>query len=383
MDSMGAPDAGGPIFFTRANYNTEMKKTLIPAVLLTLVSACLSTNPLHAQFFKNLLNTVKQTATNRANDKTTQTTNKALDKVDSTMGSLGKTTGSTPGANSASALGATSASTPGATSGTGSTAGSGASPNTAGASPDQTMRALGLMTGGGGVSATDSAAAIQSFMTGSGGSGVIYQYQIQSTSKGKTAGDTMSVWFTAGGSGRSEMRIPMPGAVTGKICHINRVTEPQYSVILNADNKTYSLMVIDTSLINAATENYQVTVVGNETVQGYSCVHSRIKSIMGSGLFKSTSTVDVWTSTSIPGYDLYKRLCTTANIRIKMLQAMESAGAGGAVIKETAGDKDYTMTMLLTKAEEKSFPDALFQIPAGYSQSNETMMQEMLKGAKH
>src|ERR1700727_1120276 len=98
---------------------------------------------LQAQFFKNLVNTVKNTAQGRANSKADQTTNKSLDKVDTTSSSLfggGSKSGSTnPGDTSAA---------------------------------NMTMKALGLFAGGGGVSAADSAAAFESFRSASGGSGV-------------------------------------------------------------------------------------------------------------------------------------------------------------------------------------------------------------------
>ncbi len=375
-----------------------MKKTsVLLAATLTLSSVLLCPRTLHAQFFKNILNTVKQTAQNRANDKTTTTTNKALDKVDSSLQIKGGGSGTTAGAASQSGL---------ATSGGSNSVSSASSPNSAmaanplgsatAANPgaqtanpgEQTMHALGLMTGGGGVSAADSATAISNFMSGgsggSGGSGVEYQYQTQTTSKGKTSmTDTNSVWITNRGSGRSEMRINMPGAMSGKICTIARVSQPQYSMLLDADAKTYSLMVIDTSLINSAVESYEVTVIGNETVNGYPAVHSKMKSTVGSGLFKSTTSMDIWTTKSVPGYDLYRRLCTTANVKPKMMQALESAGAGGAVIKMTSAGKGYTMSMTLINAEEKSFPADMFQIPPGYTKSDETMMGMMLSGAKH
>jgi hypothetical protein len=50
---------------------------------LTLLACCMTLcRPAHAQFFKNVLNSVKQTVQNRANDKASTTTNKAIDKVD-------------------------------------------------------------------------------------------------------------------------------------------------------------------------------------------------------------------------------------------------------------------------------------------------------------
>ncbi|HMH21486.1 MAG TPA: hypothetical protein VK563_06915 [Puia sp.] len=61
-----------------------MKSSSILLVILIFLVAAACPAAVHAQFFKNLVNTVKQTATGRANDKTAQTTNKVLDKVDPT-----------------------------------------------------------------------------------------------------------------------------------------------------------------------------------------------------------------------------------------------------------------------------------------------------------
>jgi beta-lactamase class D len=101
----------------------------------------------------------------------------------------------------------------------------------------------------------------------------------------------------------------------------------------------------------------------------------------GSGLFKSKSEEDLWTSTAVPGYALYKRLAAVSGIRPQMMQALEQAGADGFFVKMTAAGKDYSMTMSLMHAEEKSNPASLFEIPAGYTKTDENMMQHMMATA--
>jgi hypothetical protein len=65
---------------------------------------------------------------------------------------------------------------------------------------DLTMKGLGILAGGGGVSAADSAAAIQSYMSASGGNGVLYQYVTTATSKENvTTKDTLTHYLTNGG----------------------------------------------------------------------------------------------------------------------------------------------------------------------------------------
>jgi hypothetical protein len=70
------------------------------------------------------------------------------------------------------------------------------------------------------------------------------------------------------------------------------------------------------------------------------------------------------------------------NIRPKMMIALDDAGAGGFFVKMVAGDKDYSLTMLLARAEEKTFPSSLFMIPSGYKESQETVTSKMMSGAK-
>ena len=283
-----------------------MKKTPILAAMLFLLLGTACSLHSQAQFFKNLLNTVKQTAQNRANDKTSQTTNSLLNKADSATQLKSKSGGSGSTGTGLSGGGSTAGDLGSNNRVLGSFAKAAAQNPNDTSSSDLTMKALGIMSGGGGVSAADSAAAIKSFMTASGGSGVLYQYDITTTTKKGILKDTSITYLTNNGNGRKEMRIPMPGVVSGKIITIGHVAQRQYSVMLDPGDKTYSLNVIDTAFINeGGGETYQVTKVGNETVQGYPAVHVKMTSTMGSRMFKSTTTMDIWISTAVPGYALY------------------------------------------------------------------------------
>jgi Domain of unknown function (DUF4412) len=330
-----------------------MRKTSSFAAFLLFVMAAFRPVSSQAQLFKQLLNTVKNTAQGRANNKADQTTNKSLDKVDTTSNSF---------------LGAFSKS------------GSSGNPSDTSAA-NMTMKALGLFAGGGGVSAADSTAAFESFRSASGGSGMFYQYEMKMTSKkDPTVDDTTCSWFTNNGEGRSEMELPLPG-MKSKITSIGRIAQPRYSLQLYADSKTYGLTVIDTSLINGIKESFQITRVGTESVGGYSCTHVKMITTTGSGIFKSKSEEEIWTSTAVPGYALYKRLVAVSGIKPQMMQALDQAGAGGFFVKMTTAGKDYSMTMMLIHAEEKNNSASLFEIPAGYTKTDENMMQHMMAQA--
>jgi hypothetical protein len=313
-----------------------MKKTSIHLVLPLVILTTISSSS-QAQFFKDVLNTVKNTAQSRANNKADQTTNKAIDKV---PGSGATTSSHTPTDTSAAGM----------------------------------MKTLGLMTGGGGVSASDSDAAIGTYKQGKGGSGFYYQYLMTATSKKGTLKDTSYRWLTNGGEGRSEMKILMPGVSSGKLIVVGRADQPRYSILLDPDNKGYSLNVIDTALMNSAHQTYKVTKVGNETVDGYSCTHVKLTSTSGSG-----STEDLWVSTAVPGYSLYHNL-SDQTVSYGMIQALDQAGAAGMMVKMTASGKDYSMSYDLNDAKSGSYPASLFMIPAGYTNNHKNIMEYMMSG---
>ncbi|HXD76399.1 MAG TPA: DUF4412 domain-containing protein [Puia sp.] len=372
-------------------------------IVLVIVCAVGTSIPGRAQFLKNLTNNIKQTLQSRANGKTNQTTNLLLDKIDSATNFSGAKTGkksaaaTSGGATGVSASGAlpgigASAGMPGPTSGPVDTSGLGrvlgAFAKTARENPNDTsqadlvMKSLSRLTGGDGVSPQDSAAAIRSFMTASGGSGYLYETVTTIASKMGNSKDTASFWLTNSGEGRSEMRIPVPGAHTGKIIAIGHSAQPGYSMILDNAERTYTLNIIDTALINSGSQ-YEVTRIGTETVSGYPCTHVRVSNNIGSGAFKSSTTFDLWTSTAVPGYSLYSKLLTLSGSQGGMIGSLNKAGAAGFLVKMTGGGDGagYSMVMQLQRVQQRNFPASLFKIPAGYSNSGMSMAQRLLTGS--
>ncbi|MEO6963003.1 MAG: DUF4412 domain-containing protein [Puia sp.] len=358
-----------------------MKKTIIKSAVVTGMIVFGYAGAVNAQFFKQILNDVKQTAQNRADNKATSTTNKALDKVDNS-------TQAKPKSNNTSATGhanpAVNSGVLADTAATNSVLGAFAkaaqqNPNDTSAA-DLTMKALGLLAGGGGVSAADSAAAIKSFASGNGGSGYLYETVTTSTSsKGAVSRDTAKSYIAGSGNGRSEMRINIPGAMSNQMIVIGHASDPKYSISLYPDSRTYSLNIIDSSLINSGRSVYQVTKIGTENIQGYRCTHVKLTTTSGSGMFKSTTTMNLWTSTDIPGYEVFKKLSGgRAAFHIDMMQALEKAGCAGYLVKMQDSEKDYSVNMVLVKAEKQSFPDNLFVIPPGYTKSSGNMISHMI-----
>jgi len=217
------------------------------------------------------------------------------------------------------------------------------------------------------ISPADSAAAIKSFMTGTGGSGLLYQYRLVYSFKGRnnkdsTSSDTVSTAITDGHNVLSDM-----GMTGMRMQVLGHAGMPRYSVFLYPERKTYVFNIIDTAAINSAGGmTYQVVKVGNETVAGYNCTHSKLTIFAGGQT--AGITEDIWTSTAVPGYTELKKLMFNQNVTPKMMQALEVAGCDGSFVKMDMQSKNFSMDMLLVTAGRRDFPASMFEIPAGYTQ---------------
>ncbi len=345
----------------------KQKNTFFLTVI-TLAAFLFFSNFASAQFFKKLINEAKQTTQNRANDKASNATNKAIDKIGSSSNSNSSNVDTAAMGGVLGAFAKAAKDNPNDTS-----------------MSDLLSKSLGNLTGRGGVSAADSVTAIKTYTTASGGSGIYYEYTIESNTKERgNVKSTSKMYLTNNGEGRSEMNLAaMMGAKNGTpLMVIARMNQPHYSAIIDDEKKAYSLNVIDTSLINGIHGKYEVTKLGNETINGYNCTHVKVVSTTGSGMFKSSSTEEIWTSADVPGYDLVKKATLQQNVTLGMMKALNDAGCGGFFVKMTSGDKNYSMTMQLSKAEKQSFPASLFKIPSGYTESKSNLMfGNMMQGA--
>jgi uncharacterized protein DUF4412 len=216
------------------------------------------------------------------------------------------------------------------------------------------------------MTAADSAA-VKSFMTASGGSGMLYQYQLKYDIKTKNK-DTVIVDTTSqiiSDSHCTHFDMNMLGM---KMTVLGRDDQHKYSVMLYPESKSYKLNAIDTAKLIADQKKMTITVtkIGNETVAGYPCVHSKLTMITPNGNKPITVTEELWTSNSVPGYAQLKQLMSTQNITFTMLQKLDQAGCDGFVVKMTMASESINMNMILITADRKTFPASTFEIPAGY-----------------
>jgi hypothetical protein len=215
------------------------------------------------------------------------------------------------------------------------------------------------------LSHADSAAAINGFLSGSGGSGFQYIYYVTSDwkirGKDSVSRDTTSVSFTTTRNSCTDMS--MLGV---KVRILGHAATPQLSLWIYPQTKNYSLRIQDTAVIARDRQTYQVTKVGAETVNGYSCIHARLTTTGARG--KSAAiTQDIWTSTDIPGYNTIRQMMTMQTVTPKMLEALQQAGCNGVFVKMTMESPVISSSMILARASAANLPASLFELPSGYT----------------
>jgi hypothetical protein len=227
------------------------------------------------------------------------------------------------------------------------------------------------------------------------------QIDMKITAQGGVTG-TGKVFVSRAGS-RTEMDMEtarMPIHMTT----LMRFSTPDVMYLINDKAKTYSEVDTKKAREQAAKmagdkdkEAYSVKVLGSEKVLGYSTKHVLLSRP------SDKSEMEVWTTKDLLGlsYESMKGLMRRgAQDEGSMMKALKDARAEGFFVKMVTREKGKTeplTTMELTKAEKKSLPASMFEVPTGYAKQEEMMgaamenltpeqkkqMEEMMKQRQH
>jgi len=199
-----------------------------------------------------------------------------------------------------------------------------------------------------------------------------------------TANVLLKMYISHAGKLRNEMYMAKDGGKPSlMMAGIADGKNPTQTVLIDDSAKTYSINKIDTSVTNQAdnmlTEHttYIVNKIGNETIQGLSCVHGQIiKTMNFSGaqsFMNGTDTTDIWATKDIPmpaslqkGFAKSMGIAYTGNVADKLVQ-MDCVGFP---VKFQVHGKETSTLMQLTKMSHDNFPANLFDVPAGYKQTS-------------
>jgi len=169
------------------------------------------------------------------------------------------------------------------------------------------------------------------------------------------------VYYSATGS-RVEMDMKMGQMPTAMhMVTITKKSNPNIIINLNETAKTFSEMDVSKNTYKD-TSTYTVKKVGDETMNGYKCVHVIVTSNKG-------ENEDLWSSKDVVDYEKYHE-ANKNNPRSgsseNKLKALKAAGADGFPVKMITHRRDGAVTIELVKAEKKDVAASMFEVPADY-----------------
>lgn len=190
--------------------------------------------------------------------------------------------------------------------------------------------------------------------------------------------------------------VEMNSNIMGRTLNIKTISKSSDSnktYLINDIQKTYSIIEDKTDKEankNQNEEEIKVVKIGEEIVNGYNCIHSKIT--------KKGESTEMWTTKSIlTEFEKYNGIVGTlgkGNIQNSAMEiAMKKAGCDGFPVKiiqeqdfdiEDGDNLKHSETaskiiIELISFEEKNLPLSIFEIPAGY---NEASVTKNLLGAE-
>lgn len=204
--------------------------------------------------------------------------------------------------------------------------------------------------------------AITSAMAICAQNGAYIEYKISSN---KGANGSMKINYSEyGNSSEFSMQIPqMPdGGYVSK--SLSNKEKPDMIFMINDKNKTYTESKKSDSQ-NDDKKTYTVKKIGEETVNGYKCVHALVT--------EGTETHDVWNTKDVKEFNSYRE-AYNSNKKMgseKRDQALKDAGCDGFMVKAVhkGNEREGEVTMELVKLTKKNFSKSDFELPAGYSKA--------------
>ncbi len=165
----------------------------------------------------------------------------------------------------------------------------------------------------------------------------------------------------------SEMNMVVPQMPGGGMANktLMQKSNPDVAYVLNEKDKTYSERKKNQGTPKEDTRKYDVKKLGEETMNGYKCVHALVT--------EGKETHEVWNTKAIADYDKYAK-AMESNERMsssKREKALKDAGCEGFPVKliHKGNEREGDMTMELVKFEKKNFSKSDFDIPSGYTKT--------------
>src|ERR1019366_6209237 len=178
--------------------------------------------------------------------------------------------------------------------------------------------------------------------------------EMKMTSDKAGTGSTLKIYYSSVGNRteidfkNAQMPAPMHIIVISKKSNPNIVTQ------VNEAGKTYTEVDV-TKIRNNDKTTYTVKKVGDETVNGYKCVHVIVTNSKG-------EVEDLWSSKEVADYEMYHEANKNnphSGTSENKLKALKEAGAEGFPVRIITKRPEATITMNLVKVEKKDIPASM------------------------
>lgn len=186
--------------------------------------------------------------------------------------------------------------------------------------------------------------------------------------------------YNQDGNSRTEMNWKSPSMPGGEMNIVNIIlkSDAHKTYTLNEKEKTYSVSDWSAYESKAKEQEYEVTVIGNEKVNGYNAVHVKLKRK------SSQTTQDLWMSKEVQNFEMYKSI-QSKYTSSEMYNVFKDKGVDGFPVRILADEHGRSFQMDLVKAETKTIAASLFSLdgykkseaPAGVSNSMIQQYQNM------
>lgn len=189
-----------------------------------------------------------------------------------------------------------------------------------------------------------------------------YYLEYKMTTSVANASSTMKTYYQDGNA-RTEVAIVSPNFSKTFTTLLLKST-PGKVYMLDPEQKTYREDSVGNKngMDESQQSDYEVTVLGNEKVNGYNSTHVKVVNI------KTQSEQEFWTSTEVSGYAEYLKVKTKYTGKENLTKALAAKGAMGFPVRIKAMEKMGAIQLDLVKAAKQSNPGSLFSLD-GYTKS--------------
>lgn len=181
------------------------------------------------------------------------------------------------------------------------------------------------------------------------------------------------------GNTRSEVSMVLPGMPGGgntAIVSLYKKDMPNTVYMLNTKEKTYTETTVNKTDANKEVGDYEITVVGTETVNGYKSTHVKVT------FKKSKHSMDMWTSKDITNYKYYDGVKSQYVADDNFASALKAKGAEGVPVRIAVTEAKGQIQMDLVKVDLQDVPASMFSLD-GYTKSTQPSYQELMKNMQN